>query len=219
MTPSISRIAGFIVCALFILAGFSPNQAVADQAGPVRLAAKDGAAPEKPPAKYEETMQEAMEKVLQTIKEIEAEEGLSLEEKQQRAMDFVRNYRWGMDGKQYFWINDLQGRMLMHPTNPQLEGRILTNMRDADGKLIFVEFIATCLEKGGGFVNYLWPDPTGEAPEPKTSLVQLYKPFGWVVGTGLYMETIEAYDEPIEPDFFVPLVDPPPDDRRPASPV
>ncbi len=219
MTPSINRIAGFIVCALFILAGFAPNQAVAEQTGPVRLAAKDGAALEKPPARYEETMQKAMETVLQTIKEIEAEESLSLEEKQQRAMDFVRNYRWGMDGKQYFWINDLQGRMLMHPTNPQLEGQILTNMRDADGKLIFVEFIAMCLEKGGGFVNYLWPNPTGQAPEPKTSLVQLYKPFGWVVGTGLYMETIEAYDEPIEPDFFVPLVDPPPDDRRPASPV
>ena len=188
-----------------------------DADGPVVLAATAGSQPEEPPAQYEETMQDAMEVVFTTLNEIQAQEGLSVEEKQERAMEFLRNYRWGEDGKNYFWVNNLQGRMLMHPTNEQLEGQIVTAMRDAVGKLIFVEFIQTCLEKGGGFVDYLWPDPEGKAPQPKTSLVRLFKPWGWVVGTGLIWVTIEAFEEILE--FGVPFEDPPFDDRFPASPV
>ena len=220
MTASFFRFIGCTLCSLFLAFTVAAALPGSVHAEPVKLAATNGAAPVKPPAKYEETMQEAMEKVFQTLSEIQAQEGLSLEEKQQRAMEFIRNYRWGIDGKQYFWINNLQGRMLMHPTNKQMENKLVTNVRDAEGKPIFIEFIGKCLEAGGGFVNYLWPDPTGAAPVPKTSLVQLYKPFGWVIGTGLYMETIEAYEEPIEPGFEVPLEDDIPfDDRRPASPV
>jgi len=183
------------------------------------MAATEGAAPVEPPANHEETMQEAMNTVMTALGEITAYEGLSLEEKEQRAMEFIRTYRWGVEGQNYFWANNLQGRMLVHPTNPQLENKIVTNLRDADGKPIFVEFISKCLEAGGGFVDYLWPGPTGEAPVPKTSLVQLFKPFGWVVGTGLYLETIEAYEETLEPDFFLPPPDDfPLDDTDPASP-
>lgn len=184
---------------------------------PVVLAATQGSQPEEPPAKYEETMQDAMKKVFSSLNEIQGQEGLSVEEKQERAMEFLRQYRWGEDGQNYFWVNNLQGRMLMHPTNPEMEGNIVTAMRDAVGKLIFVEFIQTCLDKGGGFVDYLWPDPEGKAPVPKTSLVRLFKPWGWVVGTGLYLETIEAFEEVFE--FFTPVPDPPFDDRFPASPV
>ncbi len=217
MKPSIARFLGCTACALLLICTVAPAAAQDD---PIRLAATGGSAPVDPPAQYEETMQEAMEVVRQTLQEIQNQEGLSLEEKEQRALEFIRNYRWGSDGKNYFWINNLQGRMLMHPTNKELENEIVTNLRDADGKPIFVEFIGKCLEEGGGFVDYLWPNPTGEAPQPKTSLVQLYKPFGWVIGTGLYLETIEAYEEPIEPGLFLaPIGDFPIDDRRPASPV
>ena len=220
MTSTIIRFLGCTACALLLICAAASPQAAAAPSEPIKLAATQGAAPVEPPAKYEETMQEAMNKVMTTMGEIMAAEGLSLEEKEQRAMEFIRNYRWGVDGKNYFWVNNLQGRMLMHPTNPQLENKIVTNLRDADGKPIFVEFIGKCLETGGGFVDYLWPDPTGEAPVPKTSLVQLFKPFGWVVGTGLYLETIEPYEEPIEPGFFLPPPeDFPIDDRDPASPV
>ncbi len=220
MTPSPGHLITVIVCVLFVTAAPHIEGAASAQSKPVVIAAKDAAVPVSPPAEYQETIQEAMEKVIQTLEEINADEGLSLEEKQQRAMEFIRNYRWGADGQQYFWANDLQGRMLVHPTIPRLEGNVLMNMRDAEGKLIFVEFIETCLEEGGGFVTYLWPDPTGQAPEPKSSLVRLYEPFGWVVGTGFYMETVEAYEEPIDPGFFIPLDDAIPfDDTRPASPV
>lgn len=219
MTPSIKSTVGFLVFALFALSLPALIPVAAAGNSPVLLAAKDGTPPQKPSLMYEDNMQAAMDEVIQTIKEIEAQKDLSIEEKQQQAMDFVRNYRWGMEGNNFFWINDLQGRMLMHPINRQLEGNIVTGLRDAEGKLIFVEFIAVCLELGGGFVNYLWPSPTGEAPLPTTSLVQLFEPFAWVVGTGLYMETIEAYEEPIEPDFMVPLEDIPQDDTFPASRV
>jgi len=220
MTLSAIRFIGCTVCALILVLATASPRAAAETAEPIRLAATQGAAPVEPPAKYEETMQEAMNVVMTTLGEIMADDGLSLEEKEQRSLEFIRNYRWGVDGQNYFWVNNLQGRMLMHPTNPQMENQLVTNLRDADGKAIFVEFIGKCLESGGGFVDYLWPNPDGQAPVPKTSLVQLFKPFGWVVGTGLYLETIEPYEEPIEPGFFLPIPDDfPIDDRDPASPV
>jgi methyl-accepting chemotaxis protein len=79
--------------------------------------------------------------------------------------------------------------------------------------LVFVEMVRTSLSKGEGAINYLWAENEGEAPDPKTAFVRLLKSWGWVIGTGLYLETIEAYDMPFEPGL------PPIDDRGPASPV
>lgn len=167
--------------------------------------------PEK--STYDQTPEVAMEEVLLALDEIQKDDSLGPEEKKQRSIEYVKNYRYGPEKKHYFWINDLQGMMLMHPTNEQLNGKVVTNIRDASGKLIFVDFINICLESGGGFVNYLWPEPGMEKPVAKISLVKLYKLYGWVIGTGLYLKTIEAYD--------IPLVEfaglPPIDDTDPGS--
>lgn len=218
MTFSMKNTIVFFVFAMFVPALPALSPVVAAGNNPVLLAAKNNTPPQEPHLMFEENIQAAMDEVIQAIKEIDAQVDLGLEERMQRAMDFTRNYRWGTDGRNYFWINDIQGRMLMHATNQQLEGIVVTGLRDAEGKLIFVEFIAVSLESGGGFVNYLWPGPTGEAPLPTTALVRLFEPYGWVVGTGLQMETIEAF-EPVDPGFVIPLesiIDF--DDRRDPSP-
>jgi methyl-accepting chemotaxis protein len=168
-----------------------------------------------PPAATDAKLQELKKEmaiVMAEVEKIMAEEGLSTEEKQQKALEFIRNYRYGPNKDQYFIVNDLEGRMLMNPFLPDLEGKLVTNVKDQNGKLVFRDMIDTSLALGQGFVNYVWAPPDQENPEPKTSLVQLLKEWGWVLSTGFYMDTIEAYDIPVGPAY------PPINDGNNASP-
>ena len=158
-------------------------------------------------------LKKEMNHVFKVLSGILKDDSLTEEQKQEKAKAFIRDYRYGPEKKDYFWINDLQGKMIIYPGLPDLEGQNVSGFRDAEGMLVFVEMVKTSLGKGEGAINYLWADIEGEAPEPKTAFVRLLKSWGWVIGTGFYLETIEAFDMPVEPGF------PPIDDRDPASPV
>ncbi|MGE4263629.1 MAG: methyl-accepting chemotaxis protein [Desulfovibrio sp.] len=141
----------------------------------------------------------------------------TLEEAQKRAATRLRNMRYG--NNEYFWINDAAKPpvMIMHPTVPALEGKALdaAKFEKADrfwlgedtnapqqnfpggNKNLFVAFVEVCEKSGQGFVGYVWPKPKaggGATTEtyPKISFVRLFKPWGWIVGTGLYVDDIHA---------------------------
>ena len=114
----------------------------------------------------------------------------TLEEAQNRAMTRVKNMRY--KEKEYFWINDLHPIMIMHPYKPELDGKDVSDMKDPNGKAFFMEFVQVAKQAGKGFVEYEWPKHENTKPVPKISFVQLYKPWGWIVGTGLYIEDIKA---------------------------
>jgi len=95
------------------------------------------------------------------------------------------------EGNEYFWINDMAPRMIMHPLKPELDGKDLSSMRDPDGKALFVEFADVVRQKGAGFVRYQWPKPGSDHPVPKLSYVQGYAPWGWVVGSGIYIDDVD----------------------------
>ncbi len=95
-------------------------------------------------------------------------------------------------GGEYVWINDLHPTMVMHPIKPELNGKDLGAMMDPNGKHLFVAFADTVREKGAGEVDYLWPRPGAEAPVPKLSFVQGFQPWGWVIGTGVYIDDLAA---------------------------
>lgn len=116
--------------------------------------------------------------------------GLPREEAQRRALATIRGLRYG--GSEYFWINDMQTKMVMHPFKPELEGKILDQLQDPGGKRMFVEFAAQARDHGAGFVNYQWPKPGQEQPVPKISYVKGFAPWGWVVGSGVYIDDIES---------------------------
>jgi methyl-accepting chemotaxis protein len=92
----------------------------------------------------------------------------------------------------YFWINDFGPRMIMHPTRPELNGQDLTDNKDPNGKQLFVEFVKVVKSKGSGFVDYQWPKPGKDAPQPKLSYVTGFEPWGWVIGTGVYIDDLQA---------------------------
>jgi len=108
----------------------------------------------------------------------------------QAAMDTLRALRFG-EGD-YFWIHDHNLKMVMHPIKPELEGRDLSVLKDSQGTLLFVEMNRVVDAQGSGFVDYTWPKPGEEAPQPKISFVQAFKPWGWIVGTGVYASDLNA---------------------------
>ncbi|MCU0593759.1 MAG: cache domain-containing protein, partial [Desulfobacterales bacterium] len=113
-------------------------------------------------------------------------------DKQKQAFALVKALRYGPESKDYFWINDLHPRMVMHPYKPEMDGQDLTDNKDPNGKRLFVEFARVGKESGEGFVDYLWPKYGADKPQPKLSFVKLFKEWGWVVGTGLYIDDIDA---------------------------
>ncbi|MCD7097096.1 methyl-accepting chemotaxis protein [Stenotrophomonas sp. MMGLT7] len=94
-------------------------------------------------------------------------------------------------GVDYFYVIDRQPRMLMHPTRQDLVGKPVADVLSEDGKRIFPEFVKVAGE-GGGFVDYRWAKPGSGSPVQKTSYAVAYPPWGWVIGTGVYLDDTQA---------------------------
>ena len=82
-------------------------------------------------------------------------------------------------------------RMVMHPMQPQLNGKDLTENKDPNGKRLFIEFVDTVKKHGAGIVAYEWPKPGATQPLPKMSYVAGFAPWNWVIGTGLYVDNLK----------------------------
>ncbi len=111
-------------------------------------------------------------------------------EAQQLAKDSLRAMRYS--GNEYFWINDMHPVMVMHPIRPELEGKDLTDNKDPTGMRLFVEFVNVVKAREAGFVLYLWPKPGSTDPVLKASYVKGFAPWGWVVGSGVYVDTVTS---------------------------
>ncbi len=109
---------------------------------------------------------------------------------QAAAVAALRSLRY--EGQEYFWINDMHPRMVMHPTKPELDGKDLSENKDPNGKHLFVEFVNTVKKQGAGYVDYMWPKPGSDKPVPKLSYVSGFTPWGWVIGSGIYMDDVAA---------------------------
>jgi methyl-accepting chemotaxis protein len=131
------------------------------------------------------------------------------------AIATVKSLRY--EGKEYFWINDLGKpipKMVMHPTVPSLDGKLLdsdkfncaTSMTfgnsgdavDTGGKKnLFVAFVDVVDKSGKGYVTYNWPKPkegggTTDELFPKLSYVTKFEPWGWLIGSGIYIDDIDV---------------------------
>jgi methyl-accepting chemotaxis protein len=115
---------------------------------------------------------------------------LSKEEAQKQALLLVKNLRY--DSDDYFWINDLQPRMIMHPLKPEMDGKDLSDNKDPNGKRLFVSFVEKVKAEGAGFVDYYWPKPGQSKPVPKISYVKGFPEWGWIIGSGIYIDDVEA---------------------------
>ena len=116
---------------------------------------------------------------------------LSETEAQQAAMRVVEQMRY--EKKDYFWINDMQPRMIMHPYVKKLEGQDLSDFKDPNGTRLFIEMVKVVRSSGAGFVEYVWQKGDDSTQlTPKISYVKGFTPWGWIVGSGIYIDDVDA---------------------------
>ncbi|RMU24823.1 Methyl-accepting chemotaxis protein [Pseudomonas amygdali pv. morsprunorum] len=143
-------------------------------------------------AKAEKTMHvvQTASGILTYYQGLETAGSMTREAAQQQALKEIKSLRYSQSD--YFWINDLRPVMIMHPTNPKLEGQDISTIKDPDGFAVFNEMVTLVKAQGAGMVNYRWPKPGASEPVKKTSYVQLFQPWGWILGSGVYVDDVAA---------------------------
>jgi len=115
---------------------------------------------------------------------------MPVEEAKKRAIATIKNVRY--DQEDYFWINDLEPRMVMHPVKTEMDGKNLSEEADPNGKRLFAAMVEITRINGAGFVDYLWARPDSTKPVPKISYVKLLPEWGWIVGSGIYLDDVKT---------------------------
>jgi methyl-accepting chemotaxis protein len=108
----------------------------------------------------------------------------------QATLDAIAMLRY--DGTNYFWVNSLDGVLLEHPNLPDRIGKSVLDIRDADGMAMFTAFCDVARTQGSGFVRYNWIKPGATAASPKISYVTRIAGWDWVIGTGIYVDDVDA---------------------------
>jgi PAS domain S-box-containing protein len=113
-------------------------------------------------------------------------------EAQLEAAIIIADMRYGEEFKDYFWITDTLPRMVMHPYRPQMNGMSLADFADPAGKKFFVEIVNLVKQSGDGYIDYKWQwKDDSLMVVPKLSYVKAFEPWGWIVGTGIYVEDVQ----------------------------
>ncbi|MBR0880813.1 methyl-accepting chemotaxis protein [Bradyrhizobium japonicum] len=128
--------------------------------------------------------------ILTHYQKLESEGKLPREQAQAAAIATIKSLRY--DKVEYFWINDMAPKMVMHPIKPELDGKDLSGMKDPAGNALFMGFVDVVNKQGAGFYSYLWPKPGFEQPVGKISYVKGFAPWGWIIGTGIYLDDVDA---------------------------
>jgi methyl-accepting chemotaxis protein len=113
---------------------------------------------------------------------------IKLEDAKMMAKEAIKGIRY--QGTEYVWINDMHPLMVMHPIRPELDGKDLSDFKDPNGKKLFVAFVERVKADKAGFVDYLWPKPGQSQPVPKISYVKGFDEWGWIVGSGVYVQDV-----------------------------
>ncbi|MCP3166032.1 methyl-accepting chemotaxis protein [Myxococcus qinghaiensis] len=137
-------------------------------------------------------LRQAVETAYGILREYEAQErsgALTREAAQRRAAALLESLRYSR--VEYFWVNDLDTRLVMHPHLPKMVGQDMKGYRDVRGRPVFVDIVTLVRQHGEGSLAYEATRPGSPEPIPKESYVKLFEPWGWVLGTGVYVEDID----------------------------
>lgn len=117
---------------------------------------------------------------------------------QKMALQAVDTLRYGPD--QYVWVNDSRPVVLSHPIAAMI-GRNVDDIIDADGRPLFREFLRISAGSGNGTLSYRWPRMNDDVPHLKISYVEGFAPWEWTVGSGVYVDDIDAAYEDVARRF------------------
>ncbi|UTW00322.1 methyl-accepting chemotaxis protein [Marinomonas rhizomae] len=123
----------------------------------------------------------------------------------QSALKALSALRFGDEG--YFWVNDMQTKLLMHPFKPEITGKSMANVTDVNGFHHWQAMVSIVKNKGEGYVNYAYKGPQVSQPEDKVSYVKGYQPWGWVIGSGvLYSGVTDIFWAAVQKSAVIELI-------------
>lgn len=141
---------------------------------------------------YDNCIQQQVVQVITLLKAYQADIDAGIytrEEGMKLAADKVRALRYGTDG--YFWIDQSDGTNVVLLGN-DVEGTNRLSTKDVTGFEMVKDFIQGALTQNGYFCDYQYPKEGGTEPMPKRAYTEYFEPFDWVVGTGNYIDNIDA---------------------------
>ncbi len=106
---------------------------------------------------------------------------------QARVKQILHDLTFGEDG--YFFVYDANGVNLVHPRQPELVGQPLLDLQDYRGNYVIRDLLRVAAD-GGGYHPYLWKKPSRDEVEEKLGYVVSIPEWGWMFGTGLYVDDI-----------------------------
>ncbi len=106
--------------------------------------------------------------------------------------DALRPIRFNQ-GRGYYFATRLDGIEMLFADRPEMEGRDMSAVMDLEGRYVVPDMIAIVKTAGEGYYRYLWTKP-GHPDKgfPKIAFVKLFEPFNWLIGTGDYLDEVEA---------------------------
>lgn len=138
-------------------------------------------------------------KVLQSEYDKIQSQGISEEQAKETAKEIVRGMRYRDDDSGYFWIDDTDYVLVMHPVLPEQEGDNRHELKDQNGMMIVQEIMKTCTGKdGGGYNEFYFTKSDGKTVAPKLAYSQIFEPWGWVVSTGNYVDEMQEEMKTVE---------------------
>jgi len=125
--------------------------------------------------------------------ETAASGNVTVEEAKENIKQEMKVLRYQQDSE-YFFVFDLDAKIVFHPIDQTIIGKDYSNFKDESGNYFVREMVKGSLENKNGYVEYMWPKPglESEGPKPKLSYYKLFEPWGWIIGTGIYIDDVSS---------------------------
>ncbi len=144
-------------------------------------------------ADYDLTIKSAVDSVVSSLAGVKADVDagkMTAAEGEKLAASIVRNAKYGETG--YFWADTIEGTNVVLLGKADVEGTSRLALKDKKGTMIIQEFIKMSKDKGFGYLDYYFPKPKQTEALLKRGYIKLDPSFGWMIGTGNYIDDIEA---------------------------
>lgn len=121
---------------------------------------------------------------------------MTMEEAQKEAADIIRELKYN-DGAGYFWVDTSKGINVVL-LGRDTEGKSRWDSVDPNGTYFIQEMIKNGMKSGGGYTELMFAKPNETEPLPKINYTAYYQPFDWVMGTGVWVDHIDALEAEYE---------------------
>lgn len=188
---------GAVICAVIGTIGIMTTKSISNNAYEKYAAAMDEG--------YRTEIKSQVQSVLAVLQaeydKVAAGE-LSEEEAKKEAAEIVRAMRYRDDASGYFWIDDTDYTLVMHPILPEQEGNNRYELEDQNGVMIIQEIMKVCQSpEGGGYNEFYFTKADGVTVAPKVAYSGFFEPWGWAVSTGNYVDDMDAEMAGIKEDI------------------